>query len=199
MLNEELFMKNMVAIGEMYGKPLSPEMLQMYYMVLEEMTDNQFKQAVKVIMRTHVWNTLPKPAEFIEAIKPDTDSQAIMAWQKIENTMARVGAYKTVIFDDPLIHGFIQGFEGCWPGLCSKTIEEMIWIRKDFEKYYKAISPDSIDCRPLIGISEGENITRGIEHKEAPVYIGDLKQAQLLIEHGKEAAETIDKLGIKEG
>jgi len=194
MLNKELFSKNMVAIGEMYGKKLSKEILRMYYMVLEDMTDEQFKQAVKVIMQTHVWSTLPKPAEFIQAVTPDNEAQVISAWDKVVNAMARVGGYETVVFDDPLIHGFIQGFEGGWPAICHTDFEALVWVKKEFERYYRAIKPENITCKPLIGITYSNHAKSGQEYNGKPVYIGDEGIGQALIEDGRKQESVIKEL-----
>jgi hypothetical protein len=198
MLDKKIFMETITAMSEMVGKPMSQSTGRIYYEALKDMTDEQFSYAAGLIIRTRKFTSLPMPADFLDTIQADKDALVIAAWDKVINAMARVGAYSTVIFDDPLIHGFIQSYEGGWPGLCATTNEEMVWVRKEFERYYKAINPESVTVIPLVGISEGQNMTAGIAHQEPPVYIGDEKKAQALLEVKPPEANMLKKLGMEE-
>jgi len=182
MLNRELFVKNLIALGVVFDKEVTEPVIDIYYNVLGDMTDEQFTHAVNHIMNTHKFNTLPKPADFLNAVNGNGDSACIMAWDKVVNAMARVGAYHTVMFDDVLIHGFIQGHEGGWAGLCKTEHEQLVWVRKDFERYYKAMQGMTITVEPLKGIVEGHDVSIGHDGKRDIVYIGDEVKCLAMLE-----------------
>lgn len=183
MLDKDIFLEGMAIVSEITGKRMSEPAQRIYYKALQSMTDEQFKKATEHIICSRKFTSLPTPAEWLEQFTTDNDAQVIQAWQKIEYAMARVGAYQTVMFDDRLIHGFIQTFEGGWPGLCATPIDDMKWIRKDFERYYRAMSnrASEIICKPLIGLSEGSNIKHGQKDRGEIAYIGDKQKAKALL------------------
>ncbi len=97
------FQTAFLALCEMYDKEVSKELTQLYFSVLEDagLSDEDFDRASKHVMKTHKYNTLPKPVDFIEAAsaggenkrylnyKPDRVKGVPMpqsfkdAWQKV--------------------------------------------------------------------------------------------------------------------
>lgn len=65
MLTKIIFAQNMVALGEIYDKTLSDKLQSLYYAVLKDMSDKDFKQAVKRLLQERVFATFPKPAEIL--------------------------------------------------------------------------------------------------------------------------------------
>jgi hypothetical protein len=163
MLDKTLFASNMRALEEVYGKPVSKELLQIYYRVLKDMTDEQFMQAVESVISSHVWSTFPKPAEFIQAIQGDSDAVVIKELVWVEHAMRKQGSYDTIMFRDPITNSIVErveygGLRG-WPALCAMPIDECKWWKKDFEKMYKAlIGTDVGESRPLVGLHNSPDV-----------------------------------------
>lgn len=66
MLNNKTFAENMALLGEIYDKPLNKMLLKVYYAILKDMQDEDFKQAIKRLLSERVYPTFPKPAEILE-------------------------------------------------------------------------------------------------------------------------------------
>lgn len=129
----------------------------------------------------------PKPADVVRNIDGSKSSRAMLAWSKVDKAIRSVGHYRSVVFDDPIIHCVIADMGG-WIGLNSITEEEMPFRAREFEKRYQGyvMRPISEYPRKMIGVAEAHNSSKG--HKvEPPVLIGD-----------SNLAESVYRLGMDE-
>lgn len=55
----------MALLAEIYDKSLTKTLQSVYYAVLQDMQDDDFKQAVKRLLQERVFATFPKPAEIL--------------------------------------------------------------------------------------------------------------------------------------
>lgn len=172
---DERFMLIMAALAEASGQEASVLKIKIYAKALEDIAMEDIEKAAWHIIRTRTTATFPKIAEIRQAVFGNPEDQAILALEKTEKAMREVGAYQTVIFDDPIIHAVISGFEGGWPGICHMTFDEWKFSRRDFVKIYmaKMRNPGGKVPVKLVGIEEGDNGDKGIEYTKAPVTIGD--------------------------
>jgi len=65
MLNKTIFAQNLTMLCEIYDKSLTKTLQSVYYAVLQDMQDEDFKQAVKRLLQERVFATFPKPAEIL--------------------------------------------------------------------------------------------------------------------------------------
>jgi len=65
MLSKTIFAQNIAMLAEIYDKSLTKTLQSVYYAVLQEMGDEDFKQAVKRLLQERVFATFPKPAEIL--------------------------------------------------------------------------------------------------------------------------------------
>jgi len=65
MLNKTVFAQNITVLAEIYDKTLTNTLQSVYYAVLQDMQDEDFKQAVKRLLQERVFATFPKPAEIL--------------------------------------------------------------------------------------------------------------------------------------
>ena len=65
MLNKTIFVQNMAGLCEVYDKSLTKTLQNIYYAILRDMQDEDFKQAVKRLLQERVFATFPKPAEIL--------------------------------------------------------------------------------------------------------------------------------------
>ena len=135
MIEKDVFKKGMFALGIMYDKEILPAKLELYYDVLCELTDEQFKNAINQILKTNKFAALPRAAEILEFAQGKASDEPIKAWAKTLDAIRRVGGYRTPNFKDVAINDTITHLGG-WIKLCDSTSEELKWIAKDFEKFY---------------------------------------------------------------
>lgn len=63
MLSQNLFAQTMTMLFELYEKPQTKPLMDIYYQTLKDMSDNMFKASVDNILKNRVYPTMPKPAE----------------------------------------------------------------------------------------------------------------------------------------
>lgn len=102
-----------------------------------------------------------------------------LIWLLIK-AIREVGAYRSVIFDDPLIHSVIRDMRG-WIALGQSKTSELPFLAREFEKRYRAlVLHPPADCpRQLTGIYEQQNRLSGYAPPD-PVLIGHKNQQTLL-------------------
>lgn len=132
----------------------------------------------------------PKPADIVKALAGTKTDRARVAWGKAFDAMQRIGAYRSVAFDDPVIHAVIEDLGG-WTKVCRSDMEELGHLERRFCEAYRAYSgrPDMAFPAKLIG--EFEAINRHEGRKVAPpVLIGDPQKAADVLRLGGDGAKT---------
>jgi len=66
MLNKVIFAQNFTMLAEIYDKPITKTLQSTYYFLLKDMQDDDFKQAVKRLLKERTFASMPKPAEILE-------------------------------------------------------------------------------------------------------------------------------------
>ncbi len=181
MITDRKFTEVISAFLEMYEDgPKSSVAMTMYKSVLDRNfeTDEAFEIAAFKLLGERVYPTFPKPAEFVQAVKPkkeDMDSRIAIAVVDIKNAIKNYGAYSSVAFEDYLIHLVIKYGVGSWVKLCKMKSEEIEqFIKWDFPKLYKAYSDRNNLEIPLYLEGSTENRNSQLGHKiPKVVFIGE--------------------------
>lgn len=79
----------------------------------------------------------PKVADVVRALFGTATNRAAIAWGKAHGAMASVGAYRDVVFDDPLIHAVIEDLGG-WPKVCRTTVDDLSYLQHRFQEAYRS-------------------------------------------------------------
>ncbi len=135
--------------------------------------------AVKDAFNRHAVNPdngqfLPKPADIVKLIGGGTQDAALVAWSKVDKAVRSVGSYRSVVFDDPLIHAVISDMGG-WGLLCNVDDKEWPFKAKEFENRYRGYrTRGRLETWPqkLIGTAEAHNTSKGYV-AAPPLMIGD--------------------------
>jgi len=179
------FMKLIARVGEIYGKPISASLAELYWQSLEcfEFED------VKKSLEAHVHNPdcgqfFPKPADIIRFIEGSGETKALTAWAMVEKAIHQVGRYQSIAFDDPLIHAALEDMGG-WIKLCSVTSNELPFRANEFQKRYMGflIKKPARYPKYLVGIIETDNAKNGFEIP-FPLLIGNPAKAEEVIKRG---------------
>jgi len=154
------FASVMTALCTAFGKELDEAILEAYWMALEDMPLDEFKQGSKKCLQEEEW--MPKPGAIRRSagiLSPD--ARAMVAFECVRKSIATHGAYVSVNFDDPVITATIRNMGG-WIELCQLPTDKFnTFTRKDFEKIYKTLLGSGIkkaSAEYLPGIHERDNI-----------------------------------------
>lgn len=166
-------------MGELYGKTISELLMDIYWQVLKRFELPTVLQAFEFhINHPDKGQYFPRPSDIVRFIEGSEEDRALQAWTTVVKAITQVGVYRTVVFDDPLIHAVIEDMGG-WVKLCEVRFDELSFRAQEFQKRYKAFIHKAPKRYPkyCCGIIEGENARRG--YPIAPhLIVGDLKKAE---------------------
>ena len=157
-----------------YNKEATKTLMSAYYMVLSELSKEQFQDAIKKMLATRKYTNLPMPADILEAVYGNPDDEALIALKELEDAMGIFGAYKSVIFKNKLIMACVEGMGG-WQRICQMPLDEWKFQKQEFLKLYKAYMKSGkaplVDY--LVGIAEQKNRFEGYleDADETPVHL----------------------------
>lgn len=122
---------------------------------------------------------MPMPADVVRMLQGSTQDSALVAWAKVDRAIRVVGTYRSVVFEDPLIHRIISEMGG-WVALGTKDEKEWPFQKNEFVTRYRGYRGRSeIPEFPpvLVGIAETNNSKAGFQI-EPPTLIGDPEKAK---------------------
>lgn len=183
------FLNLMTGLGALYGKPMNEPLIEIYWRALSRFDF----AAVKEALQAHIDNPdagqyMPKPADVVRYLEGSSQTQALQSWSRVVKAIGQIGCYRSLIFDDPVIHAVIEDMGG-WVNLCKVTEDELPFRAQEFAKRYAGfvLHPPATYPKQLAGIFEQQNSMQG--HKvEPPVLIGDQQKALLVYQGGSDAA-----------
>jgi len=191
-----LFCELLTGVAELYNKPLTHNALDIYWNILEKYPPEKIKQALNL----HIENPdsgqfMPKPADILRYIEMSHTARAMRAWDKVVAAMSRVGAYNSIMFDDPLIHIIINEMRG-WVAVCHDE-QKIPFIAQEFQRRYMMYllySPSSPAPLYLAGIYEYQNRLHGfLDHIPKPIPFGDKEMKLLISNLTPEALQQLEK------
>lgn len=165
----------MKALGETYGNTApSKERVELYFRVLSDLSIEQVEEGVIALLNTRTTtSTFPVPGEIRQSLSGG-QSAALIALDKAERAVERYGSYRSVQFDDPVIHMVISAMGG-WPKFCvPDPVQAWHWYQKEFCRMYEAFAKHGRECpEVLYGICARENTANAIAHDDSLCIIGD--------------------------
>lgn len=183
-MDKTTFGKGMALLCEVFGKESSELFLKAYFLVLKDLTDKQFEDAVAGILKNKTFSKMPLPAEILEFAYGSLEDKTLLALYKLETAIKKHGYYTSVVFDDPVIHMAIQALDG-WQTICVMQDDEWKWKKKEFMSFYKTFTHNPVQYPPkLVGFHDHNNEINGYkEYIKPPVLVGDKAKARLVLEH----------------
>lgn len=175
----------LIGIGELYGKAISELLGDIYWQALKSF---EWQDILKAF-QSHIHNPdggqyFPKPADIVRLIEGSGETRALQAWAIVEKAIVQVGAYQSVVFDDPLIHAVLEDMGG-WVKLCGTLVDEMPFRANEFQKRYRGFVNKAPSRYPkyCCGIAEIENSSQSYRFSP-PVLLGDVKKAKQVMLSG---------------
>lgn len=185
------FAKMLLGLAELYGKTMSKTVMKFYWQALVVYPWQDVVEA----MRLHTEDPdtgqfMPKPADIIRIIKGNSQSQSLQAWSKVERAIRQIGPYRSVVFDDVIIHAVMDEMGG-WVKLCKVSHKELPFIAREFQIRYTAYKHQAPNHYPakLIGLIEHQNLIQG-HRAESVVLLGNAEKAKNVLSKGNEVSSS---------
>ncbi len=160
--NKKEFAQTLSAVGEMYDKKISTNLMKMYFDSLIKYSINEVKSGLsKHSLDPKHGTFFPKPADIVrniagQAITPE--DRALVAWMVIEKCISSVGSYGTLKIEDKQAMMAVKAI-GSWQQLCATDRDKLAFKRQEFLANYKALENTPIEMLPesLLGIADRQN------------------------------------------
>jgi len=186
----EKFSETLTGMADMYRKKLTAFQITMYWGDLRQYSWDDFDSAATQIRRSHVYNTFPTVAQFIQVIDPPEDREvvAVEALRRFRELMIRYGSDQSIVpVDDPAMVCTVNALGG-WISIGTEVRSEfhISQFERDFKKTYayhlaRKTKPASLH---LMGYHERDNRANGylspanIDHDGSnwfPIYLEGTK------------------------
>lgn len=176
--DREKFAEVLAGVHDFYGKDLSKFAVQVWMQACEAFDVEQVTKALSAhLMDPERGQFMPKPADIVRNLQGTRTDRSLLAWGKVLDAMQRVGAYQSVVFDEPAIHAAIEDLGG-WPQICRGEMKDLPFVEKRFCDSYKAyITTGNFGFSgELAGVHALENHAKGFR-TQPPMLIGNRAKA----------------------
>lgn len=119
-------------IGIALGHNVEEQLITVYWQALNDLGFEDFKRAASVAIRTLKW--FPKPAELREFAEGPSRITAAMQWAHVRRMVDKIDIYGSPDFGS-LVNAILHALGG-WKVLCEKSIPDLVWYQKDFERLH---------------------------------------------------------------
>ena len=153
-LSKDTLYKVVKKLEREFETKVSEEKFQDYLELLGDLTDEQLMNGVISLLRDREFNQhkFPKVSEIRQfALGSNKEKEALIQSKSIiakgllDEAVKKAGGYKTVVFDDPVIHAIVRNKFGGWGNICKTDIDELKnFFKFDFDKLYKAYTIQGI-------------------------------------------------------
>lgn len=148
--------------GELYDKPVTKNLLQLYFNALKgySITDIQNGVSAHALDPRH-GTFFPKPADIVRHLQTGNlspEEKAELAWAQINQELRRHGAYGNLELDDKQGIAALKAFT-TWKEFCAMDAKTMTWAKKEFISTYSTYEKTPLEMLPssLPGLEELEN------------------------------------------
>lgn len=167
-----------------YGQTVSPFAIDVWWSACQPFSMEQVRKA----MSAHATDPdagrfTPKPSDIVRMLRGTHGDRSLTAWNAVYQAMSAVGAYQSVVFDDPAIHTAIEDIGG-WTAICRSEVDELPHLQRRFcQSYQSAVRGDRPFSPKLVGDFERLSM-RGPHEPPKPVLIGDPQKCMEVMRSG---------------
>lgn len=141
---EELgrFLKLMTLTAAYYRYEVTDAVLALYYDDLREFSLEQVKWALSEHRKVpDQGRFFPKVADLMMLLKGDLDTRALQAYRVLCVSLAEIGVYQSVMFEDQALHGAVEALGG-WVEVSRRwgKLDEEPFLKVDFVRLYKGLT-----------------------------------------------------------
>ena len=132
MIDQDVFNIEWAVICERCNRDPSQVLAARYYQALSpRMTTDEFRAAARVVFEEREF--LPRPVDFIAAVRPSVEAEALTQWERCQQVMA--GSEKALARMSPAGKRTIQLLGGT-DRLRNTKLDETQFVRRDFLKLF---------------------------------------------------------------
>jgi len=144
--------------AEACGTKLTEARVGVYAADLSDLTAEQITNAFRTCRREGS-GFFPSVAEVRRQVVATPDDRALLAWNAMEQAAAKVGAYQSIEFSDPIAAAALLQVFGSWPQWCEQEMGPVLLVkRQQFLAAYRDIrrqQAHGTDPVRLSGMLEG--------------------------------------------
>lgn len=155
-LNRDIFQQCISMVESVFKKKYTEEEKFVYYEVLKDIEEEEFKKATINLIKTHPVTTLPIPNDFVKRTEPKENKIKKKYIEIKEQIKKLINKHGLVIYEDPLIHVVVNKLGGLerlrmmesyyFEKVMNEELENIVLL------YYDNYSPE--DIKVPLGRSE---------------------------------------------
>lgn len=152
-MKRESFAAGVAMLTAAFGKQLDAPVIELYWMGLNDLSDEEFKQALSRAARECKF--MPAPAELRAFARQPRDlaHEAAIAWAAVRKAIDRIDYTARSVDFGPVVNACIRQLGG-WDSLCNATVTDLdVWKPKEFYRLYEVFADKPVGDvgRPLEG------------------------------------------------
>lgn len=158
--DSEKFINIVGSVAELFNRELTSTTNELYFKALQKYSIEILEKAFSEVILSCKF--FPKPVEIIELIEGKKEDIELIAEQQaavVTDSIAKVGVYNSVKFEDAITNRTIQSMGG-WIKICSELkIEDLKWFRIEFRKLYLSFKKAGMESHDILtGFHEIQNL-----------------------------------------
>lgn len=134
----ERFEEVFYALCNMYGKDPTAFLFKAFFETLSDLTIEQVEEAVIGYMAQPEAASafMPTPGTLRKLAIGSLEDEAMSEWRRVINAVRAYGGYRSVAFDNPMVHAVIKDLGG-WSAICRTETSELPFLEQRFCKLYQ--------------------------------------------------------------
>lgn len=179
------FTAELTVLAEIYGKALSEAVGAVYFEALREYALADVLRALRChVKHPEQGRFFPKPADVVALLNGDTHSQALEAYQALDDALIEHGVYRSVRLEDPALAAAVKALGG-WIEIHErwKDREQEPYLRVDFCKLYRVYTARALDASSVPahfpGLHEVSNRSKYPDAVPRPAIVGTRRLNEL--------------------
>ena len=117
--DKRAFAALMTGLAENYSQSMTPEGIELRFKMLAPYSIAEVEKAAFSLLGTRKYTTMPTVADFLERLGGGSvEDKAEVACSKALEAASVHGAYRSVVFDDPVLQAVINNNFGGWAKFC---------------------------------------------------------------------------------
>jgi hypothetical protein len=192
-INKEKAIGILFSVAEMYGKELSQGALNIFFMGIKSLSQEEFEEAVSRHLEDQEKGMFfPKPADLIGQVRRSgkqnselVGQSAELGWSLVMDHLRKVGSYGDLNISDKVAVETVRQMGG-WKSLCMTQTDKMSFKQKEFMSLYQTVIktpqnllPDELAGR-ITDSKRSSKVMGALRDNSAPMSV-----SQILIEKHK--------------
>lgn len=164
MLSKKVFLKQIAILSELYGD-ITDARANITYKAICDIENETFKAGIINLIQNREYANFPRPAEIRRYCIGDSQENLEAKIEKAKLELQKGiqnGAYRSIEFQDKVIHSIVEHKFGSWAKACQSQRKDFDnFLKFEFEKLYRVLADNCSHSDYLKGIAEIRNQGNG--------------------------------------